>query len=125
MVQECFGEFEDVSANRDRHGARVWKYGDIQVGFDGDRVAYIELNLWSESRPAAGWGTLELDPGPIRGDLSVEAFTEWLSQWRCEWRTLKAPWPDCRYIESAPGVHSIFRLHEAGSGLEKIIAVAP
>lgn len=73
LVVSGLGEPEDISEPRRVSG--VWRYGNLQFGFERGRVEYIGLYFHSESLSKPGF--LELDggwPSDIPTEAAVKQF---------------------------------------------------
>jgi hypothetical protein len=82
VVETAFGPPDDFDAgSQSHHVAEIWKYGDIELHFNRDKIWLMHIDQFSGARnaPVAG-SSLDLDPWVIIGGLQLEAFTDALEQ---------------------------------------------
>ena len=82
FVETSFGAPDDFDAESPGPlCAQIWKYGDVEFHFDGDRVWLIHIDQFSgsDARPTGNAG-LDLDPWLTADRLPLDAFVDALKQ---------------------------------------------
>jgi len=82
VVESSFGPPDDFDARAPNpRVAAIWRYGDVELHFDRDKVWLIHIDRFSGSggSPKAG-ADLDLDPWVIVGGLSLDDFADALKQ---------------------------------------------
>jgi hypothetical protein len=82
VVETTFGSPDDFDAgSKNHHVAEIWKYGDLELHFDRDKVWLMHIDRFSGpgKTPVAASG-LDFDPWVIVGGLSLAAFADAVEQ---------------------------------------------
>jgi hypothetical protein len=106
LVETTFGPPDDFDAASENHqAAKIWRYGDVELHFEHDRVRLIHVDRFSGqgNAPAAG-AALDLDPWVIVEGLSLDAFTEALERAGVQHTVLVQPELDRTLLTLPSGV---------------------
>jgi hypothetical protein len=92
-VEAAFGPPDDFDARAPTPElAEIWKYGDVELHFAGERIRLIHIDRFSGSDATpAGSAGLDLDPWVVVDQLSLEAFVDTLERSGLQYTILVQP----------------------------------
>lgn len=106
VVEATFGPADDFdAASPSPESAQIWKYGDVEIHFERDRVWLVHIDRFSGSGGTpAGSANLQLDAWVVVEGLPLDSFVAALNQAGLPYATLVEPHLDRTLVTFPSGV---------------------